>query len=233
MSHAKLRAPFAPNQIGKLPKGGITLDYVGHAEVTDRLLEVDPEWTWRPTPPWPGFENVEGLFIELTVLGVTRPGFGELSGGFSPGDKVKSAIGDAIRNAAMRFGVALDLWMKETPQQDTVIPSQRPNAREYNERQERRADGSGKGDPLKPASTKQVDVVRRMMAAVPHELRSRTLEIICGKWDFDALTNGDIQLFFDGGKELVSKAENEAAQEALSSLSARPVDDDPWAVEGM
>lgn len=113
---AALRAAFKPEQIGKLPKGGTTLNYVGHAEVTDRLLEVDPGWTWRPTQPWPGFEQADGLFIELTVCGVTRPGFGEATGGFSPGDKVKAAIGDAIRNAAMRFGVALDLWMKDDVQ---------------------------------------------------------------------------------------------------------------------
>ena len=75
---AALRAPFAPEQIGKLPRitcrdcrgrnancsnhrkqqcqvcGGylstahIHLDYVGHAAVTDRLLAVDPWWSWEP-----------------------------------------------------------------------------------------------------------------------------------------------------------------------------------------
>jgi len=46
------------------------------------------------------------LWIRLTVLGVTRPGVGE-------GKNPKERIGNAIRNAAMRFGVALDLWAKE------------------------------------------------------------------------------------------------------------------------
>jgi hypothetical protein len=45
---AALRAPFPPSAIGKLPRAGIQLDYVGHAAVCDRLLEVDPEWTWEP-----------------------------------------------------------------------------------------------------------------------------------------------------------------------------------------
>jgi alpha-L-fucosidase len=31
------------------------------------------------------------------------------------GKAVKEAIGDAIRNAGMRFGVALEMWKKESP----------------------------------------------------------------------------------------------------------------------
>ena len=31
---AKLREPFPANQIGKLPKGGVTLDFVGHGYLT-------------------------------------------------------------------------------------------------------------------------------------------------------------------------------------------------------
>ena len=90
----------------------IHLDFVGHADVTDRLLSVDPHWTWRPftadeiagIPPT--LRN--GLWIWLTVLGIERPGFGDEEGGKG----AKEAIGDAIRNAAMRHGVALSLWAK-------------------------------------------------------------------------------------------------------------------------
>ena len=106
----KLRAPFAPELIGKLPKGGAMLDYVGHAAVTDRLLQVDPEWTWEPfaTGPdgLPAVDREGNLWIRLTVAGVTRTGVGD-------GKSAKERIGDALRNAAMRFGVALDLWSKE------------------------------------------------------------------------------------------------------------------------
>ena len=45
---AALRKPFPAKEIDKLPKGGTTLDYVGHAAVTSRLLEVDPLWNWEP-----------------------------------------------------------------------------------------------------------------------------------------------------------------------------------------
>ena len=92
----------------------VHLDYVGHAALTDRLLDADPSWSWEPvgiTPEGlPAFGN-GGLWIKLTVCGVTRFGFGAADGK-SGGDAVKEMIGDALRNAAMRFGAALDLWHK-------------------------------------------------------------------------------------------------------------------------
>lgn len=115
----KLREPFPADKIHQIPrktKSGQTiyLDYVGHAEVTDRLLEVDPRWTWEPMAVdangAPVIAN-GGMWIRLTVNGVTRIGYGDAAGK-SGGDAVKEIIGDAIRNAAMRFGVALDLWAK-------------------------------------------------------------------------------------------------------------------------
>lgn len=104
-----LRKPFDPQSVGKLPKGGQMLDYVGHAAVTDRLLTVDPLWSWEPFSIGPdGLPAMQGqnLWIRLTICGVTRIGVGD-------GKSAKECIGDAIRNAAMRFGVALDLWAKE------------------------------------------------------------------------------------------------------------------------
>ena len=43
------------------------------------------------------------------MCGVTRLGYGNAEGKRG-GDAVKEIIGDAIRNAGMRFGMALDLW---------------------------------------------------------------------------------------------------------------------------
>lgn len=135
-----LRAPFPPEAIDKLPRavdksasrqscrecGGyhkpakIHLDYVGHAQLTARLLDVDPEWTWEPVAytddGLPALMrdsngNPMGLWIRLTVAGMTRLGFGECPAS-KGADGVKEAIGDALRNAAMRFGAALDLWAK-------------------------------------------------------------------------------------------------------------------------
>lgn len=142
---ALLRAPFEKHQISKLPKGTkaqndcapsekrncnicggwhhpkiIHLDYVGHAALTDRLLEADPQWTWEPMAYAPNglplLDPTGGLWIKLTVCGVTRLGYGhakEKKGEHhEPGAREKELIGDALRNAAMRFGAALDLWHK-------------------------------------------------------------------------------------------------------------------------
>lgn len=140
---ANLRKPFTGSQISKLPKesraqiderktnrssaincticGGwhhknaVHLDYVGHAALTDRLLDTDIEWSWEPVAfnqeGLPAFDRNNGLWIKLTVCGVTRFGYGSADGK-SGGDAVKEIIGDALRNAAMRFGAALDLWHK-------------------------------------------------------------------------------------------------------------------------
>ncbi len=110
---AQLRAPFPPEQIHTIPRKGARLDYVGHADVTDRLLAVDPSWTWEPVSPVERetLPPSNGLWIKLTVCGVTRIGYGDADGK-TGGDAIKEMIGDAIRNAAMRFGVALDLWSK-------------------------------------------------------------------------------------------------------------------------
>jgi hypothetical protein len=111
----KLRAPFPAHQISYLPKGGVKLAYVGHAALTDRLLDTDATWTWEPLAlderGLPALDEAGGLWIRLTVCGVTRLGYGD-AGTKKGGDAMKERIGDALRNAAMRFGAALDLWHK-------------------------------------------------------------------------------------------------------------------------
>lgn len=122
---ARLREPFPPTQVGQLPKGGTTLDYVGHGAVTARLLDVDPAWNWEPVSTdadgLPLFVVDQkgqpiGLWIKLTVCNVTRLGFGNCRPGQFDAEKV--LIGDALRNAAMRFGVALDLWTRGQAEDD-------------------------------------------------------------------------------------------------------------------
>lgn len=146
-----LRKPFPPHQISKLPKptkqqteavradykNGIRckicgtwhhpdvvhLDYVGHAALTDRLLDCDPHWKWEPVV-MPGLPNPgNGMWIALTVCGVTRLGYGHADGK-TGGDAIKETIGDALRNAAMRFGAALDLWHKGDLHVDEETPEQ-------------------------------------------------------------------------------------------------------------
>ena len=160
---AAIRDPFPPDKIGKLPRSvcrdcssgrcgkhrkekckdcgawittaHIHLDYVGHAELTDRLLELDPFWSWEPV----AFDDVgqplihargDGLemWIRLTFAGVTRLGVGTCLRGKN--EPQKELIGDAIRNAAMRFGAALDLWAKSDlhSQKEDAAPEPEPVA---------------------------------------------------------------------------------------------------------
>lgn len=142
---ARLREPFPAHQVSKLPKptkqqtdevradykkgvrcqvcgswhhpAVVHLDYVGHAALTDRLLDVDETWSWEPLAfrdGLPAFDATGGLWIKLTVCGVTRLGYGHAAAkpNMDPGAREKEVIGDALRNAAMRFGAALDLWHK-------------------------------------------------------------------------------------------------------------------------
>jgi hypothetical protein len=101
-----LRKPFPDHQISYLPKGGVKLAYVGHAALTDRLLDADPAWNWEPLAMsqdgLPVLDPLGGMWIKLTVCGVTRLGYGH-AGNKEGGDAIKEVIGDALRNAAMRF----------------------------------------------------------------------------------------------------------------------------------
>jgi hypothetical protein len=110
--HAKSKCKTCENYI---TQAHMHLDYVGHAELTNRLLEADPLWDWEPLSldqrGLPQFDDNGGLWIRLTVCGHTRLGYGDAQGKQGP-NAVKEAIGDALRNAAMRFGAALDLWAK-------------------------------------------------------------------------------------------------------------------------
>ena len=113
------------------------LDYVGHAAATHLLLEADEKWNWEPLAfdeaGLPRFDNKGGLWIWLTVCGVRRLGYGNADdkAHMDKGSREKEVIGDALRNAAMRFGLALDLWSKadlhhEEPDQSEI--SQRADA---------------------------------------------------------------------------------------------------------
>ncbi len=193
---AKLREPFPPNQISKLPKetkkqseerkagnniewkcavcGGMHhknathLDYVGHAALTDRLLDTDPEWSWEPMGTTPeGLPAINGgLWIKLTVCGVSRYGFGAADGK-SGGDAIKEMIGDALRNAAMRFGAALDLWHKGELRAEEDAPS------------------APRADPVaaKPITNDQRDIIQTLADAA-----GKPVQDICQSYNVQALT---------------------------------------------
>lgn len=127
-NHVKKRCPECKAMVS--PKH-IHIDFVGHANVTKRLLEVDPLWEWEPFSldenglplvDTDNFGNPIGMWIRLTVCGHTRPGYGSVPS--NQHDAIKVLIGDAIRNAAQRFGVAIDQWVtgeREIPESENAV----------------------------------------------------------------------------------------------------------------
>lgn len=219
----RLREPFPKHKIEQLDTGrGFVLDYVSHANVTERLLEIDPFWSWEPVAfddrGLPAFDQHGGLWIKLTILGVTRYGYGEPQGR-DEYDKVKGAIGNAIRVAAMRFGVGLHLWQKE-PQ---IVPEARTAAAEIGGK-----DWAGKKPPkLQKATEKQLEAVRLMMAGVAYDDRDRFIEAVVGKKSINDLVMEDVDWFF-----ATKKAGVEERYRALKSIWEQDAED-PWAVDGL
>jgi hypothetical protein len=107
-----------PKIVGKLPKGGSSLSYVGHADITKMLIEVDSSWTWEPvafdTDGLPAYRVENGMAHMagwLTIHGVRRLGIGSVT--HNKPDLLKELASDFLRNAAMRFGICLALWTKQ------------------------------------------------------------------------------------------------------------------------
>ena len=193
---AKMREPFPAHQISKLPKPTaqqtkdvkddykkgirckicgswhhpdvVHLDYVGHAALTDRLLDADPSWSWEPAAfrdGLPAFDQSGGLWIKLTIGGVTRLGYGHAATkpNMDPGAREKETIGDALRNAAMRFGAALDLWHKGDLHIDEPGEDDKPAASTAIDPQQlalKRGD-----EPAKPTLRERANVLESAMRA--------------------------------------------------------------------
>lgn len=214
---AKLRAPFAPHQISKLPKetkaqiearrndkslmvwkcpecGGphhknaVHLDYVGHAALTDRLLDVDPAWSWEPmavtSEGLPAIDKNGGLWIKLTVAGVTRLGYGSADGK-NGGDAIKEIIGDALRNAAMRFGAALDLWHKGDLHADDAEEPRQPTPR--HDPPPARQQDADRTDSAKPVNGQNASAAEAAHAAAGECITAFEKMTIADSSKFDAM----------------------------------------------
>lgn len=107
---------------------GVPLAYLGHAHVTRILDEIDSTWTWEPleiVDGRPAINYHKGIqktrvgdtevdmatmWGRLTLRGITRIAVGSVSA--NKPDLDKELVSDFLRNAAMRFGIGLGLWMK-------------------------------------------------------------------------------------------------------------------------
>jgi len=114
-----------PKIVGTIPRNGINLAYVSHADITKILIEIDPNWNWQPVA-WdngrPAIHVENGtatMWATLTLLGKSLLGVGSVRS--DKQDLDKELVGDFLRNASMRFGIALSLWSKQDWSDNTTI----------------------------------------------------------------------------------------------------------------
>ena len=150
-----------PKIVGKLPKGGSSLSYVGHADITRILIEIDPHWRLVPIawdngrPAMNVVNDMATMWFELTLLGTARLAIGSAKSNAPDLDKV--LYGDALRNGAMRFGISLNLWTKqewEDLDHNPVPSNPRPSAPASAPEQ---APKQAKPKTLTPLSQPQID----------------------------------------------------------------------------
>ena len=136
-----------PKIVGKLPKAGMQLDFVGHADVVKALCEIDPAWSMEPVafdanglPAYRVENGMAHMAAWMTIHGVRRLGIGSVM--HNKPDLFKELQSDAIRNCAMRFGIYLSLWTKSewedvsytpaTPLVKSAAPAPKPVAVDSN-----------------------------------------------------------------------------------------------------
>jgi len=153
-----------PKIVGKLPKGGTQLDFVGHADITRILLEIDPTWRWVPIAwdngrPAIHVENgIATMWGELTILGQARLGVGSVRADKQELDK--ELVGDFLRNAAMRFGICLSLWTKQEWEDLGGKPSSVVTTRATGQTQQRTISSQPTAEPAEtdpPLSQEQIE----------------------------------------------------------------------------
>jgi hypothetical protein len=114
----ELSRPF-PAALVKQKPGKFAADYVDHATVNQRLLEVCGPFSWHLDAP---IHNPDGvlvgcqaslhLVIDGVAVTITEVGDVERPSGNGASD-LKSAMSDAFKRCAMRVGVGLHLWAGE------------------------------------------------------------------------------------------------------------------------
>ena len=114
---AALAAPFAPHEI-KFRAGSVTQDktramalaYIDARNVEDRLDEVVGTFAWSDQYEPMGVGNETVILCTLTVLGVSKQGFGQLGQAHGDMSAAKGAESDALKRAAVKFGIARYLY---------------------------------------------------------------------------------------------------------------------------
>lgn len=102
---------FPPTLVSTLPGSGgrPSIDYVSHAVIRQRLLQVCGVYDWDVTLPFKSGAEKEPVAVvgTLTVIVDRRP---TSVAGVGQGADAKTAESDAFKRAAMNVGLGLHLW---------------------------------------------------------------------------------------------------------------------------
>ena len=189
--------------IERLPKGGTTLDFVGHARITQWLLEVDPLWSIEPVafdeaglPARTKHGNMVQAGFWMTVCGNRRYCVGSVEE--RKQDIGKELISDGIRNGAMRMGFALNLWSK-LPLGEEPEPAPAPK---------KKAPAKKAPEPAPVADSEKVDedtLSRFIAACAGAKLEPQEVAEHAKVADINNVTLADLDRLRESFKELISQ----------------------------
>lgn len=117
----KLRTGIRPDDIkqreGWRDRNGQAqfVEYVEWQTVADRLDRLTPEWSHAVRDMIP-LGNFVAVIVALTIHGVTREGVG--TGAADSETGIKKAEHDALKRAAVKFGMARDLYRDDDSEAD-------------------------------------------------------------------------------------------------------------------
>lgn len=179
----------------RITEAHVDLDYVGHADVTMRLNEADPDWHWEPlyvdvdpeliklamTLPDaleiirelmrnapPRLDRDGGMWIRLIIhdddgAPHAKRGYGDAMRKQGP-NATKELIGDAIRNAAMRFGVATLQWSKNDRMEHQPVEAELTGPAKPRQVEGKATAQSPDGEAVSPQAQAYADLAWRVMA---------------------------------------------------------------------
>tara|TARA_B100000902_G_scaffold19178_1_gene23017 strand:- start:238 stop:663 length:426 start_codon:yes stop_codon:yes gene_type:complete len=113
----RLARKFPSQLIRTIKKGSHNEDYINHAVIAQRLLQVVGAygWDWEVVYEEGKVVCVHGrLTADVDGKSVTVSGAGtETFQGDSTGEKIKKMESDAFKRAAAKLGVGLHLWAQD------------------------------------------------------------------------------------------------------------------------
>jgi hypothetical protein len=181
------------------------VEYIEWHTVADILDEVAPNWTHSVKDIRP-IGDIMTVTVAITIDGVTREGIGTGRTGSETG--IKKAEHDALKRAAVKFGIARDLYKKENEALESETPT--PDASRIP------ADHVAKnlGDLV---TGKQLGMIRSLGREIGIDLQKECGAVM--KCNFDELSKRGASQFITHLQELRKTSEEAAVEVAIRKAS--------------